>query len=86
MTNATTHGHGTTRRTWGEAYRQFLMSRDESLILKVAPLLLLFGAPEILMSNLVPVVGEVADVGTFGLFVIVALRTVAAVRKYKARP
>jgi hypothetical protein len=70
-------------RTWGQAYKSFLLSRDENLILKIAPVLLLFGTPEVLVGNLIPIVGELADLGEFGLILLVLLRTYQAVRRYK---
>ncbi|MDL2341950.1 MAG: hypothetical protein QFB87_02650 [Patescibacteria group bacterium] len=71
------------KRTWMQAYQAFLFSRDESLLLKIAPLALLAGSPEIIASNLIPVVGEVADIGGVTLATVVAIRTVHAVRKYR---
>lgn len=62
---------------------RFLRSRDESLILKAAPVLLIVGSPEVLVSNLLPFVGEALDVGTFGLSMVVLYRTLRAVRKYR---
>lgn len=71
-----------TSRSWGGAYLSFLRSRDENLILKIAPLLLVIGSPELILSNLLPFVGEALDIGTFGLTVLVAVLTLRAVRKY----
>ena len=73
----------TTKKTWLAAYKSFLVSKDESLLLKVAPLVILAGSPEIIASNLIPFVGEVLDLGGFALSGIVALRTLAAVQKYR---
>lgn len=70
-------------RSWGAAYKRFLLSRDESFILKVAPLLLLIGTPGVIVSNLLPVIGEVIDLGDVTLILIVALLTYRAVRKYR---
>lgn len=72
-----------TARSWGRAYLRFLRSRDENLFLKIAPLILIFGSPEVLISNLLPVVGEALDVGTLGIIALVVYRTARAVRKYR---
>ncbi len=71
------------KKSWLSAYKAFLLSQDESLILKIAPLALLAGSPELIASNLIPVVGEVLDVGGIALTSVVALRTLAAVQKYR---
>jgi hypothetical protein len=81
MNTNLTHSPGS--RSWIGAYGAFLRSRDENLILKAAPLLIIFGSPEILVSNLLPVVGEVLDIGAFGISVLVLVRTFSAVRKYR---
>lgn len=70
-------------RSWVSAYLRFLRSRDENLILKIAPLLLIVGSPEVLVSNLLPFVGEALDIGTFGLSMVVLYRTARAVNKYR---
>lgn len=69
--------------SWFQAYLTFLKSRDENLILKAAPVLLIVGSPEVLVSNLLPFVGETLDIGTFGLTALVLYRTFRAVRKYR---
>lgn len=74
----TDHANG-----WGKAYLAFLKSRNENLILKIAPLLLLFGSPEIVLSNIIPIAGEVIDVGGVSLTLLVLVRTFMAVRKYR---
>jgi hypothetical protein len=71
------------KSSWMKAYKAFLFSRDESLILKIAPIALLIGSPEIIASNLLPVIGEVADVGGLGLAFLVAVKTFTAVQKYR---
>ena len=70
-------------KSWVKAYGSFLRSRDENLILKVAPILLVIGSPEVIVSNLIPVVGEALDLGTFTLTALVAVQTFRAVRKYR---
>ena len=72
-----------TQRGWPSAYQTFLRNRHESFFLKIAPLVLLAGSPEIVASNLVPVLGEVADLGGLTLSVVVAVRTYRAVRRYR---
>lgn len=69
--------------SWFEAYRAFLMSKDESFLLKIAPLILLVGSPEVIASNLIPVIGEFMDLGTFSIAALVFVRTMLAVRKYR---
>jgi hypothetical protein len=71
------------KRPWIEAYKNFLLSPDENLILKVAPVLLLIGFPEVLASNIIPGLGEIVDLGDMTLTILVLARTVSAVRKYR---
>lgn len=70
-------------RSWPQAYKAFLTNRHESFYLKVAPIVLLVGSPEIIASNILPVIGEIADVGGVTLAVVVAARTYHAVKQYK---
>lgn len=70
-------------RTWPQAYKAFLMDRHESFFLKIAPIALLVGSPEIIASNILPVIGEVADIGGLTLAAVVAVRTYHAVKRYK---
>ena len=70
-------------RSWFNAYVAFLLSKDENLFLKVAPILIIAGSPELVLSNIIPVVGELADVGGIGLISIVAFKTFRAVKKYR---
>jgi cytochrome c oxidase assembly factor CtaG len=70
-------------RTWGKAYKAFLMSRNENLVLKLAPLLMLLGTPEVIACNLIPVVGEIADLSEISLIFLIVVRTLHAVRKYR---
>jgi len=63
----------------------FLLSRSESLILKVAPVALILGTPEVIASNFLPVVGEISDVTELVLWVVVILRTISAVNRYVKR-
>lgn len=72
-----------TKRTWGQAYKSFLMSSDESIVLKAAPLAIILGSPEVLASNLIPVIGEIADVSGLSVAAMVAYKTYKAVKKYR---
>jgi hypothetical protein len=71
------------RKSWPRAYAAFLLNRNENLILKVAPIILLVGSPELLVSNIIPIVGEVVDIGGASMALIVAFRTLSAVKKYR---
>jgi len=57
----------TPKRSWPQVYKSFLLSSDEHLFLKIAPLAILLGSPEIIASNLIPIVGEFVDVGGLSL-------------------
>ena len=81
--NNSLHPQPTTQRSWPAAYKAFILDRHASFLLKIAPIAILIGSPEIIVSNIVPVVGEIADVGGLTLTAIVAFRTLAAVRKYR---
>ncbi len=72
-----------TSRSWFQAYTAFLLSKDENFILKIAPILLIAGSPEIVLSNVIPFVGEFVDIGGIGLTAIVGAATFRAVRKYR---
>ena len=69
--------------SWPQAYKAFLLNRHESFFLKLAPIALLVGSPEIIASNIIPVVGELVDVGGLTLAMVVAVRTYNAVKKYR---
>ena len=69
-------------RSWPVAYVAFLMSPRESLVLKIAPLALIFGFPEVIASNFIPFIGEISDLGELVLAAIVIIRTISVVRKY----
>lgn len=68
---------------WLQAYKLFLMDRDESFVLKVAPLIILFGSPEVILSNLLPIIGEVVDIGALSITGLVIFKTYLAVRKHR---
>jgi uncharacterized membrane protein YkvA (DUF1232 family) len=65
------------------AYLRFLLSRDESMVLKIAPLALVGVLPVDLLSNIVPVVGELDDLSYLIAIAVIAIRTVQRVRKYR---
>ena len=69
--------------SWSQAYKAFLLNRHENFFLKLAPIALLIGSPEIVASNIIPVVGEIVDVGGLTLAIVVAVRTYSAVKKYR---
>jgi len=71
------------KNSWLQAYKAFLLDRNESTFLKIAPLILLFGSPEVVASNLIPVVGEAVDISALTLTMIVGFRTLNAVRKHR---
>jgi len=70
-------------RTWLQAYLAFLFSPKENLILKLAPLAILFGAPELVVDSFLPVIGEVSDLTALILTIIVVGKTLAAVHRYR---
>jgi hypothetical protein len=73
----------TSTLSWPQAYKAFLLDKDESILLKVAPLAVVLGAPEIIVSNVIPIFGEFIDVGGITLTSIMAFRTYLAVRKHR---
>ena len=70
-------------RSWAGAYKSFLLNRQESIFLKIAPIAIILGSPEIIASNILPVIGEVVDVGGITLTAMVVVRTYNAVKKYR---
>ena len=85
ITTNVTDDRPSVSRSWPQAYLAFLLSPKENLILKVAPLALLLGAPELIASNFLPIVGEISDLTALVLWAIVFLRTVSAVSRYTKR-
>jgi hypothetical protein len=69
--------------SWPNAYKAFLLDKNESTLLKLAPLAIIFGAPEVIVSNIIPVVGEFVDIGGLSLASIIAARTFLADRKHR---
>ena len=83
MINHEISGRATSEpRSWLAAYVSFLRQKGD-FMLKVAPLALILGSPEVVASNLIPVVGEVADIGGLVLAATVAYRTLQAVREQR---
>jgi uncharacterized membrane protein YkvA (DUF1232 family) len=74
---------GSSSKGWGRAYVRFLLSRDENLLLKIAPLALIGILPVDIISNVVPFVGEIDDIGFVVALLFVAGRTLHRVNKYR---
>jgi uncharacterized membrane protein YkvA (DUF1232 family) len=70
--------------SWTKAYIRFLRSPEESLLLKIAPLVILGILPVDLLSNILPLVGLVDDVGLSGLSIVTIIRTIWKVNKYRS--
>lgn len=71
------------RAGWLGAYRRFLLSRRENLLLKVAPLALVGVLPPELLSNLIPGIGLLDDLGYLILAAFVIYKTVSRVNAYR---
>lgn len=69
--------------TWGAAYRRFLLSRNEPLLLKIAPLALIGILPPELLSNLIPGIGFLDDAGYVVLLIVIAYQTLTHVSRYR---
>ncbi len=82
-----THNNGVVLRavkiSWPKAYLRFLLSKDESVVLKIAPLALAGILPLDILSNIIPFVGELDDLGYIILLVVVAFKTLKQVNKYR---
>lgn len=85
--NAATKHHTSdtniSKKSYFAAYRSFLFDKDELLFLKIAPLLLIIGSPEIVLSNLIPVVGELLDVGGLTVTMIVVFKTLQGIKRHR---
>lgn len=68
---------------WFRAYLRFLMSRDESFVLKVAPLALVGVMPIDVISNIIPGIGLLDDAGYMVIAVAVLFKTLARVNYYR---
>lgn len=69
--------------SWANAYLRFLFSRDESVALKIAPLALVGLLPVDILSNIIPAVGELDDVGFLIAMAVIVSRTFSRVRRYR---
>lgn len=75
--------YGQERVGWMKGYGRFLTDRHESALLKLAPLAMAAGFGEVVASNLLPVVGEVEDVGAVAVAALVAVKTFSAIRRHR---
>lgn len=71
---------------WFQAYVRFLVSRDESLVLKVAPLALIGVLPMDIVSNIIPGIGLLDDAGYILIAIAVLFKTLARVGYYRRNP
>ena len=72
--------------SWPQAYFEFLKSPRESILLKIAPLVMMGLLPVDLVSNLLPVIGIADDVGLSGLGIVVIIKTISRVHQYRHPP
>jgi len=68
---------------WIRAYVRFLASKDESLVLKVAPLALVGVMPIDVVSNIIPGLGLLDDSGYMLIAVAVLFKTLVRVNHYR---
>lgn len=68
---------------WFHAYLRFLTSKDESFVLKVAPLALMGVMPIDVISNIIPGIGLLDDAGYMVIAVAVLFKTLARVNFYR---
>jgi hypothetical protein len=71
------------QKTWFEAYKQFLTSRDESLGLKLLPLAALGIVPVAVADEIIPFIGMLDDIPTALLVGFIAWRTWLRVKTYR---
>jgi uncharacterized membrane protein YkvA (DUF1232 family) len=71
------------KNSWPKAYMRFLLSKDESIVLKVAPLALAGILPFDILSNIIPLVGELDDLGYIIMLTVVTYKTLKQVNKYR---
>lgn len=62
---------------------RFLTSRDESMLLKLAPLALVGILPPEILTNAIPVLGLADDVSYFILATFVIFKTLSRVNAYR---
>jgi hypothetical protein len=72
-----------TKAGWLTAYKRFLFSREESVLLKLAPLALIGILPEEILSNLIPGLGLLDDAGYVVIVAVVLYKTVTRVNRYR---
>lgn len=68
---------------WFRAYIRFLTSKDESFVLKVAPLALMGVMPIDVISNIIPGIGLLDDAGYMVIAVAVLFKTLARVNYHR---
>ncbi len=71
------------KSSWLKAYAKFLLSKDESVLLKIAPLALAGILPFEILSNLIPLVGELDDLGYVIMLSFVIYKTLKQLNKYR---
>ena len=71
---------------WLTAYMRFLTSKDESLMLKVAPLALIGVMPMDVVSNIIPGIGLLDDSGYILITIVVLSKTLIRVNHYRRSP
>lgn len=69
--------------SWLSAYKRFLASKDESVTLKLAPLALAGILPPEILTNAIPVLGLVDDIGFIVATIVVIVKTMHRVKKYR---
>lgn len=75
---------GTGKLGWWDAYKRFLFSKQESIMLKIAPLALIGILPEEIITNVIPGLGLFDDAGFCILASVVVVRTLIRVNHYRA--
>ena len=68
---------------WSSAYIRYLRDPEESILLKILPLIMLGLLPEIIVSNLIPVLGIAEDTTSILATSAVLYRTYRAVRRHR---
>lgn len=68
---------------WLTAYRRFLLSRNEPLLLKIAPLVLVGILPPDILTNLIPGIGFLDDAGYVVLVAYTVYQTITRVNRYR---
>lgn len=68
---------------WLRAYLRFLASREESFVLKVAPLALVGALPIDVVANLIPGIDILDDAGYMIILIVVLYKTLTRVNYYR---